>query len=282
MPVAKVNGVELYYEETGAGFPLVWNHEFAGDYRSLELQVREFARRFRVIVYNYRGWRPSSVPNGRAAYSTDALVDDLAALLRHLGISRAHVAGLSMGGNIALSFAVKYPGAVGSLIIVGCGSGTVNHDRFVAESERLARVFEERGAAVAGEEIARRPGRRVYAVKDARGYAEFLEKLQAHSAQGAAAAIRGVLIDRRTIFEMEAELREIVAPALVIVGDRDDGAVEASLFLGRTMRHAGVVVLPFTGHIPNLEEPLLFNLHVDKFLSAVSEGRWATWCRDVT
>jgi len=280
MPVAKVNGGELYYEETGEGFPLVWNHEFAGDYRSLEPQVREFARRYRVITYNYRGWPPSFVPNDRAAYSMDALVSDLGGLLRQLGISQAHVGGLSMGGNIALSFAAKCRAAVASLIIVGCGSGTVGHDRFVAESERLARVFEERGAAVAGEEIAQRPGRRIYAEKDPRGYAEFLERLQGHSAQGAAAAIRGVLIRRKTIFEMEEELRGIMTPTLVIVGDRDDGAVDASLFMQRTMRHASVVMLPFTGHTPNLEEPLLFNLHVGEFLAAVSEGRWATWRQD--
>ncbi len=277
MPITKVNDVELYYEETGEGFPLVWNHEFAGDYRSLEPQVREFARRYRVITYNYRGWPPSSVPAGDAAYSTDALTDDLAGLLRQLGISCAHIAGLAMGGNIALSFAAKYPAAVAGLIIVGSGSGTLGHDRFVAESERLARVFEERGAAIAGEEIAQRPGRRIYGGKDPRGYAEFLERLQGHSAQGAAAAIRGVLIGRKTIFEMEPELRGIKAPTLLVVGDRDDGAMDASLFMARTMRHVGVVVLPFTGHIPNLEEPLLFNLHVGEFLAAVSEGRWATW-----
>ena len=277
MPVTKVNDVELYYEETGEGFPLVWNHEFAGDYRSLEAQVREFARRYRVITYNYRGWPPSSVPTDSAAYTTDALVDDLAGLLRHLGLSRAHIAGLAMGGNIALSFAAKYPAAVASLIIVGSGSGTLAHDRFVAESERLARVFEERGTAIAGEEIARRPGRRIYGEKDPRGYAEFLERLQRHSPEGAAAAIRGVLMGRETIFEMEAELRGIVAPTLVVVGDRDDGALDASLFMARTMRYVGIVMLPFTGHTPNLEEPLLFNLHVGEFLAAVSEGRWATW-----
>jgi pimeloyl-ACP methyl ester carboxylesterase len=277
MPIAKVNGVELYYEETGEGVPLVWNHEFAGDYRSLELQVREFARRYRVITYNYRGWPPSSVPAESGAYSTEALVEDLAGLLRRLRISRAHIGGLAMGGNIALSFAAKYPAVVASLIVVGSGSGTVAREQFVTESERLARVFEERGAAIAGGEIAQRPGRRIYAEKDPRGYAEFLERLQGHSAQGAAAAIRGVLIGRKTIFEMEEELRGIVAPTLVMVGDRDGGAVDASLFLQRTMRHASVVMFPFTGHTPNLEEPLLFNLHVGEFLAAVSEGRWATW-----
>jgi pimeloyl-ACP methyl ester carboxylesterase len=277
MPVAKVNGVELYYEETGEGVPLVWNHEFAGDYRSLEFQVQEFARRYRVITYNYRGWPPSSVPAESGAYTTDAMVEDLAGLLRQLRISRAHVAGLAMGGNIALSFAAKYPTSIASLIIVGSGSGTVAREQFVVESERLARVFEERGAAIAGWEIAQRPGRRIYAEKDPRGYAEFLERLQGHSAQGAAAAIRGVLIGRKTIFEMEEELRGIVVPTLVMVGDRDGGAVDASLFIQHTMRHASVVMLPFTGHTPNLEEPLLFNLHVGEFLAAVSKGRWATW-----
>jgi pimeloyl-ACP methyl ester carboxylesterase len=281
MPVAKVNGVELYYEETGEGVPLVWNHEFAGDYRSLELQVREFARRYRVITYNYRGWPPSSVPAEGGAYSTEALVEDLAGLLRQLRISLAHIAGLAMGGNIALSFAAKYPATVASLVIVGSGSGTVAREQFIAESERLARVFEERGAAIAGWEIAQRPGRRIYAEKDPRGYAEFLERLQGHSAQGAAAAIRGVLIGRKTIFEMEEELRGILVPTLVMVGDRDGGAVDASLFMQRTMRHASVVMFPFTGHTPNLEEPLLFNLHVGEFLAAVSEGRWATWRQNV-
>ena len=204
-------------------------------------------------------------------------MNDLAGLLRQLGISCAHIAGLAMGGNIALSFAAKYPAAVASLIIVGSGSGTLGHDRFVAESERLARLFEERGAAIAGGEIAQRPGRRIYGEKDPRGYAEFRERLQGHSAQGAAAAIRGVLIGRKTIFEMEAELRGIMAPTLVVVGDRDEGAVDASLFKARTIRHVGIVMLPFTGHTPNLEEPFLFNLHVGEFLAAVSGGRWASW-----
>jgi pimeloyl-ACP methyl ester carboxylesterase len=279
MPVAAVNGVELYYEEAGEGVPLVWNHEFAGDFRSLELQVREFARRHRVITYNYRGWPPSSVPIESEAYRTEALDEDLAGLLRQLGIARAHVGGLAMGGNIALSFAAKYPATVASLIIVGSGSGTVAREQFIAESERLARVYEERGAAIAGWEIAQRPGRRIYEKKDPRGYSEFLERLQGHSAHGAAAAIRGVLIRRRTIFEMEDELRGILAPTLVVVGDRDGGAIDASLFMQRTIRHVGVVMLPFTGHTPNLEEPLLFNLHVGEFLSAVSQGRWATWRR---
>jgi pimeloyl-ACP methyl ester carboxylesterase len=151
---------------------------------------------------------------------------------------------------------------------------------FVAESERLAHVFETQGARVAGEEIAQRAARRVYAEKDPRGYAEFVERLHAHSAHGAAAAIRGILVRRKTLFEMRGELKEIVAPTLIVVGDQDDGAVEPSLFLRRSIPHASLLVLPFTGHIPNLEEPGLFNLHVGEFLAAVAEGRWAHWRGD--
>ncbi len=277
MPIADVNGVALYYEETGEGFPFVWNHEFAGDAQSLEPQVRHLARRYRVITYNYRGWPPSTVPQHGHAYTTEHLVSDLAELLRYLDIARAHVGGLSMGGNIALEFAARCPDVVASLTIVGCGSGTVNHDVFVTESERLARVFESDGAAIAAAQIAARPGRQVYAAKDPRGHAEFLMRLQEHSARGAAAAIRGVLIDRKTIFELEAELRSIQAPTLIIVGDRDDGAIEPSVFMRRTMPHASLAVLPFTGHTPNLEEPARFNACVDEFLAGVECGRWAEW-----
>jgi len=123
MPVAQLNGVELYYEQTGQGFPLVWSHEFGGDYRSWEPQVRYFARRYRVITYNHRGYPPSSVPKEADAYDNNALVEDLHQLLRHLGIARAHVGGLSMGGNVALNFGIRHPEMAASLIVAGCGSG---------------------------------------------------------------------------------------------------------------------------------------------------------------
>jgi len=69
MPIARLSGVELYYEETGAGVPLVWSHEFGGDHRSWEPQVRYFARGYRVVTYNHRGYAPSSVPAEAMAYS---------------------------------------------------------------------------------------------------------------------------------------------------------------------------------------------------------------------
>ena len=69
MPTVDVNGVSIYYEETGSGTPLVFSHEFAGSHESWEPQVRFFSRRYRVITYNDRGYPPSTVPDDPAAYS---------------------------------------------------------------------------------------------------------------------------------------------------------------------------------------------------------------------
>ena len=99
MPLAAMSdGTRLYYESTGSGYPLLFSHEFAGDYRSWEPQVRYFARRYRVIVYNARGYPPSDVPEEVGAYSQARAMHDIAQLLEALQVPQAHVVGLSMGG----------------------------------------------------------------------------------------------------------------------------------------------------------------------------------------
>ena len=277
MPTARVNGVELYYEETGSGFPLIWSHEFGGDYRSWEPQVRYFSRRYRVITYNYRGYPPSSVPSDPAAYRNETLVEDLAALMRHLGIQRAHIGGLSMGGNVALNFGIRYPEMAASLVIAGCGSGTVNREAFVRECENRARLFLEKGAGAAADDFAGLASRRGFADKDPRGWAEFLAQVREHSPEGSAHMLRGVQIRRKTVYELEAELKTLMVPALIVVGDQDEPCLEPGLFMKRHIPHAGLVILPMTGHTANIEEPALFNLHVSEFLTAVENGRYGTW-----
>ena len=100
MALAPINGVEIYYEEHGQGTPILFCHEFAGDYRSWAPQVRFFARRYRCITFSARGYHPSSVPTDDAAYSEEQSVEDAYELLRFLGIDKAHIVGLSMGGNV--------------------------------------------------------------------------------------------------------------------------------------------------------------------------------------
>ena len=96
MPYAAADdGVKLYYEETGAGVPVIFVHEFAGDLRSWEAQLRHFGQRYRTIAYNARGYPPSDVPEDVGKYSQNRAAEDIAAVLDHLQLNRAHVVGRS-------------------------------------------------------------------------------------------------------------------------------------------------------------------------------------------
>src|ERR1700757_4743357 len=117
------DGVKLYYEEVGSGIPIIFVHEFAGDIRSYELQIRYFARRYRCIVYNARGYPPSDVPEDPARYSQERARDDIRAVLDGLGIAKAHVVGVSMGGFATLHSGLSYPDRALSLVVAGCGYG---------------------------------------------------------------------------------------------------------------------------------------------------------------
>lgn len=283
MPTARITSstgpIELYYEETGQGFPLIWCHEFGGDYRSWEPQVRYFSRRYRVITWNYRGYPPSTVPTDPDAYSVEILVDDLRLLMQHLGIARAHVGGLSLGGGVTVNFGIRHPELAESLVICAAGGGTVNRKEFLENAERQARLYETRGVEAKVENFAGSPTRRGFAEKDPRGWAEFLGHVRDHSGLGSALMARGVMMKRKTIFELEPELATIPVPSLIVLGDRDEPCLEPGLFMKRHIPHAGLVMLPMTGHTSNIEEPGLFNQHVAEFLAAVESGRWGTWKR---
>jgi pimeloyl-ACP methyl ester carboxylesterase len=182
--------VKLYYEDTGSGSAVVFVHEFAGDYRSWEPQVRHFARRYRCIVFNARGWPPSAVPPDVAAYSQARARDDIKCVLDHLKIEKAHVAGLSMGGFATLHFGLTYPGRAHSLVVAGVGYGAEKdqRERFRDEAVVIAGKLEKEDMAAFAEAYAYGPTRVQFENKDPRGFAEFKRQLAEHSAKGAAAS----------------------------------------------------------------------------------------------
>jgi pimeloyl-ACP methyl ester carboxylesterase len=283
MPNARIKSaggeIDLYFEETGRGFPLIWCHEFGGDYRSWEPQVRYFSRRYRVVTWNYRGYPPSEVPKDAGAYSVEILVEDLRGLMRHLGITRAHVGGLSLGGGIALNFGIRHPELTESLIVCGAGSGTMNREEYLKNAEKNATLFETEGVEAKARNFANNPTRRGFAEKDPRGFAEFMRHVLDHSGVGSALMTRGVMLKRKTIFELEPELKTLAAPTLIVVGDQDEPCIEPGIFMKRHIPHAGLVMLPMSGHTTNIEEPALFNQHVAEFLTGVESGRWGAWAR---
>ena len=276
MPHARVNGVNLFYEETGQGVPLVFVHEFAGDYASWHLQVRFFSRRYRTIAYNARGYPPSEVPDDPRAYSQDQAVDDIVGVLDHLGIAKAHVCGLSMGGYASLHFGLRYPQRALSITVAGAGYGSVaaERDRFRKDSEEVARRFEADGMAKVAEFYTKGPTRVQFMDKDPRGWKEFYDQFAAHSAKGHALTMRGVQMSRPSIYELEAGLEKLEVPTLIVTGDEDDPCLEPGIFMKRKIRAAALVVLPRSGHTINLEEPEAFNRALLDFLTAVDGGRW--------
>ncbi len=145
------DNVRLHYEEVGSGTPLLFAHEFAGDWRAWEPQMRYFARRYRCITFSFRGYHPSDVPPDPSSYSYEHFRDDVIAMLDHLKIDKAHICGLSMGGYATLCVGIKYPGRALSLTLAGTGSG----------SERgVLGEFREHSRAIAAEYDKSRLGRR--------------------------------------------------------------------------------------------------------------------------
>lgn len=276
--VTTSDNVNLYYEETGSGDPIVFVHEFGGHHLSWETQVRYFSRRYRCIAYQARGWPPSDVPENVDSYSQARAADDIADVIKGLKLGKAHVVGLSMGATAAIEFAIRHPGLGASITAAGAGTGSsrdpVLKARFVSEALAVAELIETKGMGALGDIYTKAASRQQLLGKDPRGFAEFVKGFVDGASKGRALTMRGVQARRAPFFEREAELAGIVDPVLIVAGDEDDATLEASLHFKRTIPRCGLMVFPRTGHGINLEEPAGFNAVVQDFLHAVERGRW--------
>jgi pimeloyl-ACP methyl ester carboxylesterase len=270
------DGIELYYEEEGQGFPLLFVHEFAGDHRSWAPQLGRFSSKYRCITYSARGYPPSDVPADVSAYSQHRAVDDAIAVLDAARAERAHVVGLSMGGFAALHLVLRHPERVRSAVIAGVGYGSQpeNREQFRKESHAIADAFESQGSAGVAETYAVGPGRVQLQNKNPEAWREFAAALAQHDAIGAALTMRGLQAGRPSLYDLHDELRAIATPVLIVTGDEDEGSLEPSLMLKRTIPTSGFAILPRTGHTVNLEDPDAFNDLVAGFLVAVEAGQW--------
>jgi pimeloyl-ACP methyl ester carboxylesterase len=270
------DGIKLHYQEAGSGIPVVFVHEFAGDARSWEPQLRHFGRRYRAIAYNARGFPPSDVPAAPERYSQDRARDDIRAVLDGLNIGKAHIVGLSMGGFATLHFGFAYPDRARSLAIGGCGYGSAPEQRtqFAEEAEAVAARFEQLGTAKAAQAYALGPTRVQFQNKDPRGWREFAGQLAEHSSLGAALTLRGVQARRPSLYDLTGEMKKITVPTLVMTGDEDWPCLEPAILMKKTIPSAALVVMPNCGHAINLEDPDAYNRHLDDFLHAVDIGKW--------
>jgi pimeloyl-ACP methyl ester carboxylesterase len=270
------DGVRLYYEETGSGKPLIFVHEFAGDHRSWELQMRHFGQRYRCIAFNARGYPPSDVPEGQAAYSQSRAADDIASLLDHLSIDRAHVVGLSMGGFAVLHFGFRHATRALSLCVAGCGYGAEpeQRERFRAEAATIAGFITSAGMPAFAEKYAYGPTRVQFENKDPRGHAEFKRMLAEHSALGSANTQLGVQRERPSLYDLIEDMKRLTVPTLILTGDEDWPCLLPGILLKQNIPAAALAVMPNCGHTINLEAPGEFNRIVGDFLALVECGRW--------
>ena len=277
MPYATTkDNVKLYYEEAGTGSPILFCHEFAGDYRNWEPQMRFLSRRHRCITYSARGYKPSDVPKDWKDYSYKHSSSDAVAVLDHLKVDKAHVVGLSMGGYTVIQVGLDYPDRALSITAAGAGSGSerAHTEEFRKHSKMMADEFIAKGAPEVVRTYGLSPARIPFQVKDPRGFDEFNRMFSEHDGLGSSNTMRGFQAERPSIYDFEDRLRKLAAPMLIVVGDEDEPCLEPSFLLKQWMPTAGLVVMPRTGHVVNQEEPALFNEAVADFIARVEAGRW--------
>lgn len=276
MPYASAKNARLYYEDSGRGTPIVFVHEFSGDLRSWEDQVRHFSRSNRCIAFNARGYPPSDVPKSWTQYSQAIATEDIAAVMRHCSLNKAHIIGCSMGAASTLHFGLHYPRMALSLTLIGAGSGSDPKKRkeFLRNTAIRAREFETLPLKDIAKTYRNASNRVQLLHKDPRAWREFWLRFCEHSGLGHANTLRGIQARRPVIQSLERGLRRLNVPLHVVAGDEDENALDAGLFIKRTCPAARLTVVPATGHVVNLEEPEFFNRITAGFLALVETRRW--------
>ena len=270
------DGVNLYYEESGSGVPILLIHEFADDILGWEPQIAHFGRWYRCIAYNARGFPPSDVPGAVSDYSQMRAVSDAITVLDHLGIEKAHIVGLCMGGFCALHFGLNHPDRALSLVVGGCGYGAEpgKKDQFRAEALTTAKSFAELGMDETSKRYSVGPTRVQFQNKDPRGWEAFAARLASHDATGCALTMRGVQAERPSLYDLVDDMTKLTVPTLIVSGDEDEPCLDPGLLMKRTIASSALVLYPRTGHACNLEEPELFNKSLHDFFTGVDQGRW--------
>jgi pimeloyl-ACP methyl ester carboxylesterase len=264
MAIARVNGVSLFYEESGSGPPLLFIHAFPVGRGMWEPQVRFFAERFRVITYDCRGFGRSEAPTHPTAYSQAHSVADARALLEHLRAVPAAVCGLSMGGNIALNLALGHPDVVRALVLCDTGAGSEDPGSFRARCVEYAEAT-ERGMDGFFEQLMLWP---VFGdfVKGPRESALLREMVLAQPPHGIGLTALYTLATRLPVYALRERLESLRIPTLVVYGERDAPCVETSKFLAATIPAARLWPVPGASHFVNLDTTDAFNQTLQAFL----------------
>jgi len=268
MPDILANGIRIYYEERGMGPAMLWAHGLGGTWQGWEETMAFFQERFRVIAYDARGHGQSEVPDRLEAYFQDIMVQDMRGLLDALGITQAIVGGHSMGANVALNFALQYPERCLGCVPVGIGSGSSDEQWWREWWAKLADLAEQKGMLAFLEEMKKLPAWSSALVDPQMGK-PIIETVLNNSAKGIAYTIRGVQAKRPSVFSLEAKLKKLPVPTLVVMSKGDAPVIECSRFMAQHIPNAALEVIPARSHWSQLEAPEKFFQAVDKFVTGL-------------
>jgi len=257
MPTATLNGIKIYYQEQGAGFPVVMTHGLGDSADLWSPLAAALADRYRVVSWDMRGHARSDAPDGLEAYTQDLVVEDLRALSDHLGIERGVYGGHSLGGYTALRFYEAYPERVAALVLHAAGPGYRNQEGSQAWTDRLA------NSANKQEENFERDAR--VTAKELRVGAPQLGETTQHTVRGITGVERGVMAHPRFI-----DATSIAVPTLAIVGENDAAYLASAEYFEAKLPNGTRVVIENAGHPAALEQPDAVNEAVRSFLDGLS------------
>ena len=259
MPKVRVNNIELYYEVHGQGYPVIFMHGFAGTVKMWQPQVPVLSRDYQFIIYDARGHGQSESPPSLDQYSADIVVEDSFQLLGTLGIEKAVVGGLSMGGYESLRFYLRHPQMVTALILMDTGPGYRNPARMEEwnrQREAIAKLIETQGLEA------------YYATGETPSYTS-KELMLKQNPTGLAHMCRKV-VGQHDSWVIE-NLSEIKVPTLILVGEQDTPFLQASEYMSKAIPGAQQhIVIPGAGHAANLDNVEVFNKTVLDFLKKLN------------
>ena len=254
MATARINGITIRYEVSGDGPAVLLTHGYSSTGFAWAEQHRALGDRYRVISWDMRGHGETESPDDPAQYSHDLTVADMRGLLGHLGVERAVVGGLSLGGTMSLAFYRRHPDMVRALVICDSGPGYRNAEaraEWNRRAEARAADLEARGLEVLSG-----------------GSRDMREAVRRHrSAQGLAHAARGMLAQRDS--GIIDSLPDVRVPTLVIVGDQDTPFIAPCEYMAKKIPGARLEVIKDAGHSSNLDQPEAFNRVLRAFLDAL-------------
>ena len=259
MPTEKLNGIDIYYEEHGAGSAIIMTHGL-GDSSALWKPLAEaLADSYKLVAWDMRGHYQSEAPQDLAEYTQDAVVEDLRALADHLGLEKAVYGGHSLGGYTALRFYEKYPERVSALVLHAAGPGYRNEEASQAWTDRLAGIADKQEAKYDRDS-------RVSA-KELRTGAPQLGELSQHVVRGITSVERGVMAHPSF-----TDATKIDVPTLAIVGENDKQYLASAEYFEAKLPQGKKVVITDAGHPAALEQPEKVNATIREFLDELHLG----------